>query len=78
MLEDQWGVPLWWEWLTERCGAGAQQMAAEPKPKALSGWPKEGFETQQARTVTKTPSGSFVFDGPSWASLAIEEPDSSS
>lgn len=57
------------------------QAKAEQEGGAAAGppnWLDEGLSALQAKGATKTASGTFVFDGPSWASLAIDDPDASS
>lgn len=41
----------------------------------MQSWPEGGFGKNQTGGVTKSASGTLVFDGPSWNSLVMEDPD---
>eukprot|EP00892_Ulva_mutabilis_P003425 jgi/Ulvmu1/1454/UM011_0184.1 len=55
-------------------GPGGAAVTSEPVDE-IGGWPKGGFGNQPTGEIRKTASGTIVFDGPSWGSLVMEDPD---
>lgn len=56
-------------------GTPASPGQSAERADSIQGWPKEGFGDRQTGGVKKTASGTIVFDGPSWGSLVMEDPD---